>query len=123
VTAIRASDTEGNDATTPDPAWESYVNTPSMPDYPSTHSVLGAAATAVLARFFGTDQVAFTMTSGAPFAGISRSFTSFSQAARENAESRILGGIHFRSACENGLALGENIGRRAMAHHLQRYQP
>src|SRR5262245_15258351 len=123
VTAIRAGDTDGNDATTPDPAWESYVNTPSMPDYPSTHSVLGAAATAVLARFLGTDQVGFTMTSGAPFASITRSFTSFSQAARENAESRILGGIHFRSACENGLALGESIGRRAMAHHLQPYQP
>jgi hypothetical protein len=123
VTAIRAGDTDGNDATTPDPAWESYVNTPPMPDYPSTHSVLGAAAAAVMTRFFGTDGVAFTMTSGAPFAGITRSFTSFSQAARENAESRIPGGIHFRSACENGLALGESIGRRAMAHRLQRYQP
>ena len=123
VTAIRAGDTDGNDATTPDPAWESYVNTPPMPDYPSTHSVLGAAAAAVMTRFFGTDEVAFSMTSGAPFAGITRAFTSFSQAARENAESRILGGIHFRSACENGLALGESIGRRAIAHHLQRYQP
>jgi hypothetical protein len=55
VTAIRAGDTDGNDATTPDPAWESYVNTPPMPDYPSTHSVLGAAAAAVMTRFFGTD--------------------------------------------------------------------
>jgi len=70
-----------------------------------------------------TDLVGFTMTSDAPFVGITRSFTSFSQAARENAESRILGGIHFRSACENGLALGESIGRRVIAHHLQRYQP
>lgn len=123
VTAIRAADTDGNDATTPDPAWESYVNTPPLPDYPSTHSVLGAAAAAVLKRFFGTDQVAFSMTSGAPFAGITRSFTSFTEAARENAESRVLAGIHFRSACENGLALGESIGRRAIAHHLSRYQP
>jgi hypothetical protein len=84
--------------------------------------VLGAAAAAVLIRFFETDQVTFTMISGPPFAGITRSFTSLSQAARENAESRVLGGIHFRSACEGGLALGEQIGRRAFAGILQPYR-
>ena len=123
ITAIRAGETDGNTLTDPDPTWETYVNTPPLPDYPSTHSVLGAAAAALLTRFFGTDQVAFSMTSGAPFAGITRSFTSFSQAARENADSRVLGGIHFRSACQGGLALGESIGRRAITQHLQRYQP
>jgi hypothetical protein len=35
-------------------------------------------AASILAAFFGTDRMSFTMTSGAPFAGISRSFTSFS---------------------------------------------
>jgi hypothetical protein len=55
-------------------------------------------------------------------AGITRSFTSFSQAAAENAESRVLAGLHFRSACRDGLRLGEQIGRRAIAHHLQPYQ-
>lgn len=122
VTAIRAGNTDGNDATEPDPTWETYVNTPPLPDYPSTHSVLGAAAAAVMARFFGADQIAFTMTSGAPFAGITRSFTSLSQAAQENANSRVWAGIHFRSACQGGLALGENIGRHAFAHHLQPYR-
>ena len=122
ITAIRAADTDGNEATAPDPTWESYVNTPALPDHPSTHSVLGAAAAAVMTRFFGADQIAFTMTSGPPFAGITRSFTSLSQAARENAESRVLGGIHFRSACQGGLALGERIGRRAYALHLQPYR-
>jgi len=114
---------DGNDLTEADRVWETYVNTPPLPDYPSTHSVLGAAAAAVMARFFGTDRIAFTMTSGAPFAGITRSFTSLSQAARENADSRVLGGLHFRSACGGGLALGESLGRRAVVQYLQRYQP
>jgi hypothetical protein len=119
VTAIRAADTDGNDATAADPAWESYLNTPSTPDYPSTHSVAGGAAAAVLARIFGKDGVAFRMTSGPPFAGITRSFTSFSQAAQENADSRVFAGIHFRSACRDGIRLGERIGRRAFTHYLQ----
>jgi hypothetical protein len=38
------------------------------------------------------------MTSGEPFAGITRKFASFSQAAQESADSRNLAGIHFRSA-------------------------
>ncbi len=122
VTAIRAGDTDGNDATTADPAWETFLNTPALPDYPSTHSVLGGAASTVLVRFFGTDQVAFTMTSGPPFRGITRSFAGFSQAAQENADSRVYAGLHFRSACRDGVRLGEQIGRRAFALHLQPYR-
>jgi PAP2 superfamily len=122
VTAIRKADTDGNPSTEPDAAWLPLRPTPPLPDYPSTHSVLGAAASAVMARLFG-DQIAFTMTSGPPFAGITRSFSSLSQAARENADSRVWGGIHFRSACEGGLALGAEIGRRAAGQHLLPYRP
>jgi hypothetical protein len=75
----------------------------------------------VLARFF-RDQVAFSMTSGPPFAGISRSFRSFSEAAQENADSRVYAGIHFRSACKDGIKLGAQIGRRAFAQYLQAYR-
>jgi hypothetical protein len=122
VTAIRAADEDGHPATAPDPAWETYLNTPAIPDYPSTHSVLGAAAASVLARFFGTDQVSFTMTSGQPFPGITRSFKSFSQAAQENADSRVYAGLHFRSACQDGIRLGEQIGRQTFAQFLQPYR-
>jgi hypothetical protein len=117
VTAIRASD--GPEA---DPAWETYLNTPPLPDYPSTHSVAGGAASAVLARYFGSDDIAFSMTSGPPFAGIARSFKSFSQASQENADSRVYAGIHFRSVCQDGIKLGEQIGRRAFAQYLQTYR-
>jgi hypothetical protein len=41
-----------------------------------------------------------------------------SQAARESADSRIYAGIHFRSACEDGIALGRKIGHRAAASYL-----
>jgi len=41
ITAIRAGDTDENNATAPDLRWESFMNTPSLPDYPSTRSVAG----------------------------------------------------------------------------------
>ena len=119
VTAIREGDADGNDATAGDPTWNSLQNTPAVSDYPSTQSTFSGAAAAALAGALGTDQVAFTVTSGAPFADITRSFTSFSQAARESADSRVYAGIHFRSACEDGLVLGRKIGERAVALYLQ----
>ena len=63
--------------------------------------------------------MSFSVTSGPPFADITRSFTSISQAARESADSRMYAGIHFRSACEDGLVLGRKIGERAVAIYLQ----
>ena len=119
VTAIREGDTDGNPNTVADANWNSYLNTPAIPDYPSTHSVLGGAASEVLERFFGADDIAFTTTSGAPFAGITRSFTSFSQAAEENASSRVYAGIHFRTACNDGIKLGRKIGKFAFKHFLE----
>ena len=119
VTAIRAGDTDGNDATVPDPAWTSFLVAPNIPDYPSGHSTVGAAAAMVLDLFFGQDEVPFTATSGAPFPGITRSFASFSHAAAENAESRIFAGIHFRTACTDGVRLGKQVGRFVFNHSLK----
>ena len=45
----------------------------------------GAAATEVLGRFFGTGYLAFGTTAGAPYAGTTRQYYSFSQASLENA--------------------------------------
>jgi hypothetical protein len=119
VTAIRAGDTDGNSRTLADPSWSTYLNTPPVPDYTSTHSVLGGAAAEVLRRFFRNDDMTFTTTSGVPFAGITRSFTSFSQAAEENGASRIYAGIHFRSAVEDGIRQGTRIGAWAFVHLLR----
>jgi len=119
ITAIREGDNDGNDATAGDPSWDSHQNTPAVSDYPSTQSTFSAAAAVVLASLLGGDQAKFTVTSGKPFEGLTRSFTSFSQAARESADSRVYAGIHFRSACEDGLVLGRKVGQRTVALYLQ----
>jgi len=116
ISAIRLASDDGNRATAPDTTWEPFLTTPPVQDYPSTHSVLGSAGAVVLAHAFGRDDIAFTFTSlSADSANPVRSFRSFSQAARENAESRIMAGIHFRFAIEAGLALGQDIGRYTVA--------
>ena len=119
VTAIRAGDQDCNPHTIADPEWTSFLVTPPHPDNSSGHAVAGAGAAHVLAEFFDNDNICFTTTSGAPFPGITRSFTSFSQAAQENADSRVYAGIHFRSACLDGLKQGTKVGRYTFNHFLK----
>ena len=101
------------------PQWLSYLQTPPVPDYPSTHTVLGAAAAAVLARALGTDYVSFAMTCGGPYSNITRRYWSFSQAARENGASRVFAGLHFTSAVNAGYEQGDAIGTWVFENTLQ----
>ena len=118
VTAIRNGDLDGNPATEPDPAWSCFIVTPPFPDYVSGHSTFSGAAATILAMFFGTDNVRFT--TGSDFLpGVTRTFASFSSAAEEAAVSRLYGGIHFRSANEDGLQAGLQIGAWTFTNFLQ----
>lgn len=114
VTAIRLADEDGNPDTIADAQWSPLLVTPPVQDHPSTHSVLGAAAAAVLARSFGTDRVRFTMASPTALPDApTRTFPSFSAAAWENGDSRIRAGLHFRFAVDAGLNMGHHIGNYA----------
>jgi hypothetical protein len=118
-TAIRAAETDGNPLTAADPAWEPLMTTPPMPDHVSTHAVAGAAATAVLIWFFHGDEHTFTLTSTmrTEFPDLQpRTFHRISDAATENAFSRVCAGIHFRSACLAGLEQGRTIGEWVVQH-------
>ena len=111
ITGIREGFADGNIDTEGDPEWNSFLATPNFPEWPSAHAVEGAAAAAVMAGFFGTDYVPFNMISGPPNPGIARRFYGFGEAAVENADSRVLAGIHFRSSVVEGLSQGRNIGQ------------
>jgi hypothetical protein len=120
ITAIRGADNDGNADTVADLTWDSLVGTPPVPEYPSGHSGQGGAMSEVLARFFG-DKVSFSTTATTQ-PGITRSFTSFSQAAEENGNSRIYVGFHFRHAVTEGIKLGSKVGKVAFNHYLQPVQ-
>ncbi len=127
VSAIRAAGSDGNPDTRADPTWTPLVTTPPIPDYDSAHAVEGAAAAAVFHRFFGTDRIAFrtcslTLPAGSTCddaAPVSRSFATFTEAAKENGLSRILVGFHFRKAVREGIHHGRRIGRLAVRRYLR----
>jgi hypothetical protein len=118
VTAIRNADTDGNPATEPDPTWLSFITTPPFPDYVSGHSTFSGAAATVLPLFYGTEDLPFT--TGSDFLpGVFRSFATCLDAAEEAADSRLYGGIHFRSANEDGLQAGISVGEWTGTRYLR----
>ncbi len=116
VTAIHEGATDGNPLTEADPTWRPFLVTPPVPDYPSTHTVLGSAAAEVLIELFG-DKMRYSATS-LTLPGFTRHFKGFSAAARENGLSRVYAGIHFRHAVKDGHRQGRSIGR-AVAESLE----
>jgi hypothetical protein len=94
-------------------AWEPYIESPPFPEYPSGHSVVSAAAAETFTRLFGAS--AFTDETHLIYdhEPLRRSYTSFEAAAYEAAISRLYGGIHYRSAIENGMRQGRCVAQRA----------
>jgi hypothetical protein len=95
--------------------------TPPFPSYSSGHGTIGAALFKVMEDFYGTDSVHFTISTD-EFNTVTdmplhpRSYDSFSQAAGENAMSRIYLGIHFHFDATNAITCGDHIGDYDFTH-------
>lgn len=113
ITAIHEAANDGNDATEPDPDWVPLQegNTPPYPDHPSGWNCYAGAHVGALQEFFGTDEMAYQITS--PNADEPRSYTSFSQGLQEGIDLRVLTGIHFRAADVQGAQMGQQAAALA----------
>ncbi len=68
------------------------MHTPPFPGYPSGHAMMGGVTAELFTYFFPADK------------------SYFDKRAKDGAESRFQGGIHFRTDNEAGLALGRKVG-------------
>lgn len=110
VTAIRAADTDLNDATDPDPAWLPLITTPPYPSYAGNLATIGASAARALQLVAETNDMPVAVTwkrVGLP--DVTRHFDGFWQAAEEEALARIVGGVHYRFDQEAGQVLGRAV--------------
>ena len=119
ITAIRAGDTDGNDATTVDPTWVHLLPaTPNHPDYPSAHSCITPAGGRALAEFLGTRRIDLTVPS---LTGLgSRHFATVRDLTREVGEARIWGGIHFRTAVEDGIRVARQVAHEVLHDNFEK---
>ncbi len=125
ITAIRLAGTDGNPATIADPNWTPLGApggsgqpsfTPPFPSYVSGHATFGGTVFTILADFYGTDDIRFTVGSDM-LPGVTRSFDSFSAAALENAWSRVYLGLHFWFDESEGLSISDDLGN-TISHQI-----
>jgi hypothetical protein len=80
-----------------DTTYKSLLGTPPFPGYPSGHALMSGMMEELYSYFFPADRALFQ------------------KRAKDGAESRFQGGIHFRSDNEVGLELGRNVGKAVLA--------
>ncbi len=141
VLGIQRADTDGNPATLPDADWKYYgaprsndpggTNfTPNFPAYTSGHATFGAGMFRSLANFFGRDDIRFSFMSdefngrtldqdGTVRPRLARTFSSFSQAAEENGQSRIYLGIHWSFDKTEGIKQGNAVADYVFANFFR----
>jgi hypothetical protein len=105
---------------TSDPQWTPLFATPAHPDYPSGHSCVSGAATAILADEFGA-RVPFTLTSDV-LVGVTQTYRRFSDALKAVKDARVFAGIHFRTACDDGTVIGQAVAQFVIDNAFQRVQ-
>jgi hypothetical protein len=120
VTAIPLADTDLNAATDPDPAWLPLIPTPPYPSYAGNMATIGAGAARALALAIGTDDVAVTATwrqsGGQP--DVVQQFSTLTEVAQQQADSRIYGGIHYRFDNEAGQTAGRAVAEYVFANFM-----
>ena len=115
ITAIRRAVEDGNPDTAPDPAWTSLIGNPPYPTYAGNMATIGWSNAAVLALFFGRDDLAvqYSFPTGA-----TRTFSSLSAVAQEMGRSRIYGGIHFEFDSDAGRSIGINTSNYVFLNYM-----
>jgi hypothetical protein len=117
VTAIRAGDLDDSGKTGPDPVWEPLAVTPPFPEYPSGHACATAAVAHTIEDFF-SGQIVIPARNIAT--GEERFYTRAIDVTNEVIEARMLLGVHFRTADEDGAEMGRRIARQIRARWFKR---
>lgn len=115
VTAIRNGDEDGNASTMRMETWEPLLATPSHPDYPCGHCLMGALVGAILTAEIGPEPTGGVMMAG-PAGTAPRRYPSFAQMAEEISNSRVWGGVHFRQGASDGAELGRRLAGYILAN-------
>jgi len=115
VTAIRAGG--GNPALTADPSWLPLANTPNHPEYPAAHGFVTGAVSTILAGYFGTPNVTFSVDS--LVTNTTHYFTSTTDLMHEVEVARIYAGFHYHHSVIEGKVLGQNVAHQLMQRYFR----
>jgi hypothetical protein len=121
ITAIQEGNSDGNPDTVGETGWLPLITTPNYPDYTSGANNVSAATLRSLELFFGSDVMAFkvTTTNPGPTNVDTRAYNRFSDAAADVVNARIYEGIHFRFADAEARTQGTRVANWTFTNFLR----
>jgi hypothetical protein len=119
ITAIRAGDVDHNNNTLADRSWEPMFDTPNFPEYPSGHACATAAVAHTIEDYFDHD---VPIPAHSIRTNTDRTYRRAVDVVNEVIEARMLIGVHFRTADEDGAAIGRNIARQIRSRFFKRVE-
>ncbi len=93
--------------------WNPLLSIPAHPEFPSAHSQMAGAVTAVLTDLLG-DDYHFTLHTYDYMGMAPRSYNSFNDMAIDVGKARVYAGIHYTYSCVEGRKQGERIARNVL---------
>jgi hypothetical protein len=114
VTAIQAGG--DNPALTADPSWLPLGTTPSHPEYPAAHGCVTGAIATILAGYFGTPNIPFSVSSSVT--NTTHNFSSTSDLMQEVEDARIYAGFHYHHSVIQGRVLGLKVGHQLLHQYF-----
>jgi hypothetical protein len=117
-TAIHLADTDGNPATTADPAWTPMAPNPAYPEWVSGYSAQAGSFTRAIGLALHTRHLRVTLNSTA----VTTEFRQYDSGAALRADvvgGRMWLGVHFRFSDEVGSRMGQQIAEWALDHYFE----
>jgi hypothetical protein len=118
-TAIPQADADGNHDTDADPSWRPLLSV-NHPEYPSGHGFWSTALVDALTEFFGTTQVAWTITTSKiavpRVEQTARAYADLETLKQEIFDARIWGGLHWRFSTDAGSEIGGRVAAHVSKH-------
>jgi len=120
-TAIANADQDNNPATDPEPGWTPLIPTPPYPAYSSNMTCIGTGGSRMLANALGADAQTFTATwyTATDDVVYAQPYTSLGQLGRDEAHSRIWGGIHYRFDIEASQVSCTQVADYLFDHYMR----
>jgi PAP2 superfamily len=113
ITAIRNGH-DGNDATTREPGWTPFIDTPMHPEYPCAHCIVSSSLGAVLTAEIGSKPSPTLSSTSYTAPNAPRTWATVNDFTQEVAVARIYDGVHYRNSTVVGTEMGKKIGELAV---------
>jgi hypothetical protein len=115
ITAIRNGDKDGNDATERDPDWTPLIATPMHPEYPCAHCIIASVIAEVIRADVGKEPLPTLSSHSNTLRGVTRYWTRTEDVVKEVSDARVYDGVHYRTSCEVGNHMGEQVAAVVMS--------